>query len=257
MRRKILIGLLAVLAVSGCNQKAWFEKLMPKEDVEFAKDYIALYQARDFESIEATIDPGLKNAELRPNLEQIAAIFPEGTPKDIQTVGFQSFRNADTCRVNLTLQYEYPEKWLLVNVVFQKNGSDITVMGMNTNPLRDSLQNINRFTWKGKGVRHFVIFGYAVIMPLFMLYALVLCIRTPIPKRKWLWVIFILLGFGQIALNWTDGNLNITPISFQILGAGFGKLSPYGPWLFSVSFPIGAVVFLLRRKKWLGQRNEG
>lgn len=257
MKTRIVVGFLAILTLVGCDQKAWFEKFIPKEEAEFSKNYLALFQSRDFETIEAKIDPNLKNAQLRPKLEQIAAFFPAERPNDIQTVGAQTFSNADTTQVNLTFQYVYPRKWLLANVVLQKKGSDTVVTGVNVQPLRDSLENINRFTFEGKGITHFAILSFAIIVPLFIVTAIILCIKTPIPKRKWLWILFILFGFVQVNLNWSDGNLNINPFYFQILGAGFWKASQYGPLLLSVSVPIGAIVFLLRRKKWLVQTNMG
>ena len=206
MKTRIIVGLLSVLTLVGCDQKAWFEKFIPKEEEEFSKNYLALFQARDFEAIEAKIDPSLKNAQLRSKLEQIAAFFPAEKPTDIQTVGAQSFSNADMSQINLTFQYEYPGRWLLANVVLQKEGSDTVVTGVNVQPLRDSLENINRFTFEGKGGVHYAVFAVAVIVPLFVLSALVLCVRTPIPKRKWLWILFVLVGFAQLTLNWSEQN---------------------------------------------------
>ena len=253
MKSRIIIGLVAALMLGGCDHKAWFEKFIPKEDAEFSKNYLALFQARDFDAIEARMDPSLKSAELRPKLEQIAAFFPSEKPNDIQTVGAHTFASADTTQIDLTFQYTYPRKWLLASVVLQKKGGDTAVTGVNVQPLQDSLENINRFTFEGKGVTHFAIFASAIIVPLFIVAATILCIKTPIPKRKWLWMLFVLFGFAQATLNWSDGNLDINPLSFQILGAGFWKASPYGPLLVSVSVPVGAIVFLLRRKKWLVQ----
>jgi hypothetical protein len=251
MRTIIVVGLLAALALVGCDQKTWFEKFIPKEEEEFSKNYIAFFQAHDFEHIEAKIDPSLKNAQLRSNLEQIAAFFPAEKPIDIQTVGAQSFSNADMSQVNLTFQYKYPGKWLLVNVVLKKRGGDTVVMGVNVQPLRDSLESINRFTFEGKDGVQYIVLAATVIVPLFILYALVLCARTSIPKRKWLWILFILVGFAQVTLNWSDGNVHINPLRVQLFGAGFWKAGPFAPWLLSVSLPIGAIVFLLRRKKWV------
>lgn len=249
MKSRIIIGLIALVTLTGCDQKAWLEKFIPREEAEFSKSYLALFQARDFEAIEEKIDPTLKSTELRPKLEQIAAIFPAEEPIDIQTVGAQTFTNADITQVNLTFQYAYPGKWLIANVVLLKKGGDTVVTGVNVQPLPDSLENFNRFTFEGKGAIHFAILAFAIIVPLFIVATTILCIKTPIPKRKWLWVVFVLLGFVQVTLNWSDGNLNINPLNIQILGAGF-QTSLYGPLLLSVSLPIGAIVFLLRRKKW-------
>lgn len=88
----------------------------------------------------------------------------------------------------------------------------------------------------------------AILVPLFTLYALILCIRTKIEKKKWLWVIFVLAGIASFSVDWTTGQWRIVPLSFQLLGAG-ASAPPYGPWVISVSLPLGAIIFLLKRKR--------
>jgi hypothetical protein len=41
--------------VLACDQKARFDKFVPKEEAAFAERYIALFQSRDFDAIEAGI----------------------------------------------------------------------------------------------------------------------------------------------------------------------------------------------------------
>jgi hypothetical protein len=101
-----------------------------------------------------------------------------------------------------------------------------------------------------------VIFVSSIIVPLLIIAAVVLCIRTPVPKRKWLWILFILMGVVRFKLYWTDGNLSIIP-GLQLLGAGYVRIGLLGPWFLSASLPIGAIAFLLRRRKWLAQANAG
>jgi hypothetical protein len=256
VKSRTIVGLVALLALVGCDPKELFEKSVPKEEAEFSKKFLALLQARDFEAIEAKVAPNMKGAQLRPNVEKIAAFFPAEKPNDIQIVGAQTFANADTTQVSLTFQYVYPGKWVVANVVLEKKGGDTVVAGVTVRPLPDSLENINRFTFEGKGATHYVMFAFAIIVPLFIVAATISCIKTPIPKRKWLWVVFILFGLARATLNWTDGNLNFNLLSFLMLGASFSKTSPYGPWFLSVSIPIGAIVFMLRRKEWLLQKAQ-
>ena len=250
------LSLLAALALAGCDQRALFEKSIPKEQAEFSRNYLALFQARNFESIEAKIAPSLRNAQLRSKLEEIANFFPAEKPTDIEIVEAQTLSRGNTNQFNLTFQYGYHGKWLLANVVLEKKAGETIVMGINAQQLPDSLEHINRVTFAGKSIRHFTIFALAIIFPLLIIFTTILCIKTPIPKRKWLWVIFILFGFVRITLRWSDGKLYIDPIHAQFLGAGFLKSIPCGPLLLSVAIPIGAIVFLLRRKKWLAQANQ-
>jgi len=253
MKIRILAGLCVILAIAGCDQRLWVEKFAPKAESEFAQHYIALFQARDFGKIEEKIDPSLRKPQLRSKLEQIAALVPVDKPKNIKVVWSQTWSHRGATQTSLTLEYEYPHEWLVANVLMERGGGQTLVKGIHVQPLSESLEKTNRFTFQGKSVIQLIVFALAIGVPLLVVVATVLCIKTPVPKRKWLWIVFILLGVGQATLNWSDGNLSVNVLSVQLLGAGFWKASPYAPLLLSVSVPLGAIIFLFKRKKWLIQ----
>ncbi len=91
-----------------------------------------------------------------------------------------------------------------------------------------------------------------IAVPLFTLYALVLCIRMRM-TRKWLWILFILLGVTTLRLNWSTGEMGLQPLSVQLLGASFSRSGLVAPWIFGVSFPLGAVFFLRKRRALLAK----
>ncbi len=79
------------------------------------------------------------------------------------------------------------------------------------------------------------------------LIAFVIAVRTKL-RRKWLWLLFILVGVGHLSINWTTGQLSFQPI--YIVLCSIGAFRPlYGAWLLHVAFPLGAVIFLVRRKQ--------
>jgi hypothetical protein len=98
-------------------------------------------------------------------------------------------------------------------------------------------------------MQYFVL-ALAVFFPLLTLYALVLCAKTPLPRRKWPWVLFILLGIGKLAVNWTTGSWGMTPVAVQLFSAS-ATAPLYGQWTVAVSLPLGAIIFLVRRKSLL------
>jgi hypothetical protein len=248
--RKTAWALIIALLLPGCDLiKSYFEG---KEETQFAKHYVALFQARDFDAIEATIDPKLKDGNLRATLQQMADFFPKETPKSIVTVGLNTFSYENLTRTNLTIQYEFSQNWLLANVSLERSGDGpFVVAGVHVQPVSDSVQNINRFTIRNKPAIDYVLLAIAILNTLFVFASLILCIRTPIPKSKWLWIVFVLVGVVQFSVNWTTGEFTFTPISFQLFGAGLTRSGFYGPWVLAVSVPIGAIVFLTKRKKWL------
>jgi hypothetical protein len=249
--KRLLLVLVAALGLLACDQKAWFDKFIPKEEAAFAERYIALFQSRDFDAIEAGIDPKLKDPQLRPKLEQLAALFPGEQVSAIAVVGANTLTSGDTTRFNLTFQYQFPTKWLLANVVLDRRAGALTVMGVSVNPIPDSLENLNSFTFDNKPASDYVVLALAILVPLFIIVSLVTCFLTPIPKRKWLWLIFILFGLGQVTVNWTTGGLNYAPVSFQLLGAGYYRSGPYAAWLVTFSIPLAAIVFWFKRRRWL------
>ena len=58
-----------------------------------------------------------------------------------------------------------------------------------------------------------------------------------------------MLGLGQLSLNWTTGDLDYRIARVQMLGSAYLKQGLYAPWILSVSVPLGAIVFLIRRNK--------
>ena len=245
--------LLILFLLSGCDQQAMFERFIPKEESAVAKELLFQLAAKDYATIERQLDPSVQSPSVRDALEQMAALFPAEPPKSVNTVGANTSSVNGVTTYNLTFEHQYSSVWLLTNVVLQRRDGHVTVLGLHANPMRQSLEDVNRFTFEGKGPIHYIVFVLVVGVPLFIAYALVLCFKTPIARRKWLWLLFVALGFFQLSLNWTDGAYGIQAISFALLGAGFVRAGPYAPFILNVAIPVGAIVFMVRRRSLVAQ----
>ena len=106
----------------------------------------------------------------------------------------------------------------------------------------------------GTGAAHLLLI-LVVGVPVFTLWVLVLCIRTKM-RRKILWSILILLGATTLTLNWTTGEMDFQLFSLHLPSARYYKAGIYAPWIFSVSFPLGAVMFLIKRRFEARAREE-
>lgn len=243
-----LFGLITLL--SGCDQQEMFEKFIPKEESAIAKKLISELVAKEYGAIEKQLDPSVESASVRVALEQMAGMFPPEVPKSVNTVGANTSTVNDRTTYDLTFEHQFSNTWLLTNVVLQRRGDRVTVLGLHVNPRAQSLKKLNGFTFAGKGVAHYLVFALAIAIPLFIVVSLVLCFRTPIAKRKWLWMLFVAIGFVQFSFNWTDGSYGIQPVSFALLGAGFFSAGPYAPIIFNIAFPLGAVIFFFRRRSF-------
>src|SRR5262249_50775907 len=80
------------------------------------------------------------------------------------------------------------------------------------------------------------------------LFAAVQVVRSPL-KKRWLWVIVALLGFGKISVAWTSGAVTEQWLAVQLFGAGTQRQGLLGPWWIIFSVPGGAFLALDRRRR--------
>lgn len=128
-----------------------------------------------------------------------------------------------------------------------------TVIGFNIYRTEASQKELNKFKLADKSALHYIILLLSCIVSIFILVSLVYCIKTPIQKRKWLWVLFILGGIGAISINWSTGEFGFKIIQYQFFGATAIASSEYAPWIITASFPLGAIVFWFKRKSFIEQ----
>jgi len=236
-----------VFMLVGCDQASMMKKMTPPEGESVAKNYINLLRQKNFEQIEKDTDQSINNPNLHTTLVEMAEMIPNRDPDSVKVVGSHVFHGPEVSSTNITFEYQFQQKWLLINVATQKKGGITSIIGFNVSPITDSMVNTNRFTLSGKSLLHYIVLALAIIIPSFTLFALIVCIRTKIEKRKWLWVIFVISGLTIFSIDWTTGQWKFNPLYVQFLGASaFAPL--YGSWKIGISLPLGAIVFLLKRK---------
>lgn len=181
-------------------------------------------------------------------------MFPADDPKSVKVVDLTLFRREGSWIHSLTLEYEYPETWLLVTVSISRMNGLYTIAGFHVTPVADSLESVNRFSLAGKSALQYVILGLAVAGPIFCIYVLIACLRTKNQNLKWLWAIFILFGVGKLAINWTTGEPTFTPLAVNLPCASITEFPIYGPWAVAISLPLGAILFLVKRSMTIAPR---
>jgi hypothetical protein len=152
---------------------------------------------------------------------------------------------------NFYYQYPLADSWGLAEVVLEIRDAGPLVAGVHFYKSERPWTEMHAVTFAEKSVVHHLMFAAVIFNPLFILFALVQCVRTPIPRRKWLWIIFILVGVTEFQFNWTTGETGYKLLNLSLLAAGFAKMSPISPLILKVGVPLGAIVFLLERSRWL------
>jgi len=256
MTRKKSVILLIVFTYSvffvGCDfneqLKKQLEKYVPKKADKFARAYIDILLEGDVEHAEKLLGPNIVTSETHSNIKECANILNNGKLISIEIVGVNIFKTKEKTRNNLTYQLQFKDAWLLANVIVDDICGKQQIFGFHLNNIPKSLEEINAFTLLDKTFRHYIILLFAVGVPVFIIYTIILCIRTKM-KKKWLWIIFMLIGIGKYSFNWSGGQMGFTPLAIQLFSAAAFKGGLYAPWIISVSVPIGALSFILKRHK--------
>jgi len=248
MRTVCLIGIFALVMLAGCDEAALIKKMTPPEDAAVARSYIDMLRRNEFDLIEKDMDPDIKKPDLHDALVKMAALIPSEEPETIKVIGVNKLSENDLSSTNISFEYKFPSRWVLINVAVQKKGDVATIVGFNVRPIQDSLENLNRFTLVGKSPLHYAVLSTAALVSILSMCTLVLCMRTKLKKKKWPWLLFIILGVGQFTINWTTGQWVLTFFAVQLFSASVSSPT-YSPWMISFSLPVGAVVFLLRLGK--------
>lgn len=257
MLRRVRFGLTLLLLLGGCSYDETLNKVLPKEESAYAQERLEDLRHKRFDVVRAALSPDVVTPDIEARLAQAASFFPAGDPIRIKPIGANIHRSGDRWQANLTYQYYFEDAWAAANILLGRVGSNkVVVQGIRITRLPQPLEEMYAFTVAGKSILHYVFLTLAIAIPLFVLYVLVLCIRAPIGKRKWLWILFVLVGVVAFRLDWTTGATEIQLLHALLFGAGVHRASPYASWVFTLSIPLGAMLFLRKHGSIVARRRR-
>lgn len=248
-----------LLLLSGCQQADMaktMDEVVPMQDKQLAMHYSELLREKKLELIGNAIDPGSNGEAVTNKLPELSEIFPDGEPKSIKVIGYHRFEQPGAPQLlNISLEYEFSDRWILSTIMLKRYGNNVTVTDVGVIPQTTSLEQQAAFSLHDKSVPHYLMLCMVAAIALLTLSALVLCLRSKLRGRKWPWLLFIIVGFGKLVLNWGTGQWLFMPFSVQLFSVG-AQSGLYMPWSFTVALPVGAIVFLLYRKRLLAPASE-
>ena len=254
---KKLITLISFFIIaSSCSYDKISEKIIPSEESQFAKEYISKLKEKEFEYIKSLMSPEVLSQVDDELLLNMANYFRSGEPISTEIIGSHVNIVNGQWYGNFTFEYKFETGLNIANAALKKIDGGYEVIGLNVYQTEQSQKELNSFSLVKKSALHYVVFTLAILIPLFIAATLIVCIKTPIRRRKWLWIIFILLGFGSIQINWTSGEYAIQLLTVYLFGASAIAYGIHAPWIISASVPIGAIIFWIKRKNIISQASN-
>jgi hypothetical protein len=215
-----------------------------------AQRYLDDIRTDNADPVFAAMQPQYQTEAAHLTLFKMTDVFPKQKLRSVKLVGSQVFTTPDRTTYNLTYEYEFANAWVLGHVFLVRTGKTLQIGQIDVTPMTMSLEQQNAFTLTGKSPGQYLFLGLAILFPIFTIGTAIMCFFTPIPRRRWLWVIFVLIGFISISLNWTNGAWAWQLISFVLFGASYAQ-APYGPPIIQIALPLGAIYFWTKRPVWL------
>lgn len=247
---KILVNILLITSSTLVSADLSNDPIVPKTEAAYAKNFLERVQAKDLTFVKEQLDASLIEKINEQNIAEFANYFPSGKLLSTDLIGSQVNIINDAWQGNFTYEYHFEQGWALANAVVNRKDNKLSVIGFNVYQTKASQKEINKFALADKSILHYLMLLCAVLIPVFIVITLVACIKTPIPRRKWLWIIFILGGISTFSINWTTGEYGFKLIQYQLLGSGVFTASEYAPWIIVAGFPLGAILFWFKREKW-------
>lgn len=247
---------LFIITLGGCAEWA-LERAVPVNTQKAAKEYIDLLRSGRIQELEKFLDPGIRSEGMTAALTAMAAQMSPNAPSSVELVGASLVplgglnAQADTGYSYLWYQYGFGEKWVLVHIAIHTQGDETTVVALSVKPIQESLEDQNSLLkLSGKSLLQYLTLAAVILLPIFTLYVMAQCAQLRMgPVVKIVWLLFILYGFGHFGVNWTTGDINMDLFALQALNASADHAA-FSPWMISVSFPLGAIVFLIMRKTY-------
>jgi hypothetical protein len=254
-----------LLKLGGYDRASLMRRNTPQPQESIAWHCADLLREGRYSDVMQLLQPGVVGAETRQSLYSIHDMVTERQPVSVKVIDAQKVRGEGDGEItNIVLDYEFPPtvnktssgtellpaKWVFVT--FSIRSAKGSIIGIHAVTSERSIEAINAFTFKNKGVSQYAAFAAGILDTAFGIYAVVLCVTAKIGPKKWLWILLMLFTIIPVSVNWTTGDWSFHTISY---GFKFPPLhanlvcSAYGPWNLKLGLPIAAIVFALYRKK--------
>lgn len=171
------------------------------------------------------LDPTVAAQAGASGWSQLHQILDHGEPIAFELIGanvgyFRPWDGSTAHRqANLVYQLQFPKAWVVVTLVVTSNANGRHISSANFQPASDSLQILNRFTLSKKSVVHYLFLSVCILIPLFIITTIVLCVRSRV-RRRWLWIVFILIGFVQFRFELDHWRVGCCAAFFQFTRCG-------------------------------------
>jgi len=239
------------LSFSLFSKSIHMEKAFPKEDT-FFKEYLSILQSGDEDKATSKWVSD-QQVGFRTLFKKLSPILGQAGPlKDVHLLEYEwKMDNGQRVRV-MTYWVDFEKGSYIVNFTPKRQDENYLAEGLWFNDAKASFQDSADFDLAGRPIFHYLFLAAAFAVLLWSSFVAVECAFRQ-ERKKWLWILFILMGVMHLSINWLPGpwdqvNFHIEFFKVYLPMAGTYKLPLYDPWRVFLCLPLGALIYSLRER---------
>lgn len=264
MLRFVLVLGLAIL-FSSCVQFPGSNNTIPEEAENAAQKILKEILDKNIDGVKGLSAAAMLEIEdIDESLKKVLSYIPDDKVKNVEPIYVEIRKNEDPDNpfpiYRSLFEAEYDEGFVTLDMYIHDQSKCCLLRHITINKHDERPSTRNNLTFGDKKPRHYIFFALLFLMPAFIIFTLVKCYRNKLMAKKKRWMFFIAFGLWGLSLNWTTGaigqeffeisrtsagsaNFTFNFLSFNLLGAGILKDQMFGPWILTIGFPVGAVLY--------------
>jgi hypothetical protein len=229
--------------LAGCGGSGGAQRLAPHAVQAASEEAMEDLRAGHYEALNRRLVASLQARDNSAEFRRMARFIPPDGEVASHVAGYYFQTGAGGTQYDITYEYQFAHTWVVAHYLWVPGSDGLELASFHVNSQADSLEELQAFSFRDLTGAKVLVLALGVCAVGLSLYALVKCIRTPGLKRKWLWLLFILVGMGGFEVNWSTGKWAVALLQAHFLS--FSAFASQGqPWVVAASLPVGAVVFL-------------
>ena len=254
--RALLFVLALALPLAACG----FGGVTPQQDAELRAIYEKM-RVNDLAGIEAQYDPKVRTPALHLSLSFMQGMIPPQTPKARMLKGVTLTDPQGRLDYGAQYEFDYPSTAVLAQIEMrQDKAGHKSVVAVQLRQAPVGIADSFDFSLLGKKYYQYAFLVLVALAPGLGLWGLVALWRAPDIKWKFIWAIVMCLGFMDLTMDWTTGDVILNIVDIHILWLKASKFGPLSPWMISTSLPLGSIAFLLGYRRlerpWDGPKTQ-
>lgn len=250
---KKLFVFLSFLALASCASRFADADSLVRKETKYLKD-------GNFQAALSLMTETAKYQVSTNKLREINDYFQTGEATHFTLIRKEEVFEHGMNRAKLLYQIMFSDRFgslleeyahVYAEVDFRVDGEFIAVYNVNNSPEMPPMPE-NKFSLFGKSLKHYVFLLIMLLIPVMVIATLLYALISKI-EYKPMWAVIISVALVKITLNWETAKITLSPIGALLFGIGF-RQEAGGVWDLSIALPIGALVFLLFRKRFLKKK---